>query len=115
MRRRKSLRSPRLELRERKKAATKALALSVFSLLLIVGALYALSRPEFRIDTIEISGSARVPESEVRSLAAEMLSGTYAGIIPKSHTLLYPKTDIKEELVRRFSAFSGVSVSLRNL
>lgn len=115
MRRRKSLRSPRLERKQREKAITKALTLTVFSVVVIATALYAFSRPDFRIDTIEVSGSASVPDADVKAAVTKQLLGSYAGFIPKAHTLLYPKEAIKENLVRRFPAFSGVAVSLRTL
>lgn len=112
---RKVLRSPRFERKTRKKKAKKAVLLGVLSLLLLGVIVYAFSRPEFRIASIEINGTSRVGEEGVRSAVEAGLSGAYFGLIPKSHTLLYPRGAIKQTLLHDFPALSQVSISLQNL
>ncbi len=115
MARKKILRSPRLAEKARQRQGKKVLLLLSFSVLVVGGILYALSRPEFRITTIEISGYGRVPEDEIRTSVQTTISGFYLGVIPKSHTLFYPNRALKESLLKSFPTFSGVSVSLRSL
>lgn len=112
---RKVVRSPRLLRREQKRKTRKTVLFLLLTLMALGAAAYGFSRPQFRIDRIDISGSARVPAEEVTAAVREVLEGTYFSILPKSHALLYPKTAIKETLARRFPVFLNVSVSLRSL
>ncbi len=113
--RHKVLRSPRSARKERRKKSRKILLLSFLFLAAVGGIAYGFSRPEFRITSIEVIGSMRVSEEEIRSTMLEGISGALFGFIPKSHTLLYPKATLKESLLKKFPTFSGVSISLRNL
>ena len=115
MARHKVIRSPRLARQEKKRKQRKAIGISVLGLLSVCGLIYGFFRPELRISTIEVSGFARVPEARIRASVEKGLQGSYLGFIPKTNALLYPRASIKEELLREFPAFSGVSISLRSL
>lgn len=109
------IRSPRLARKEQKRKTRKTILLSLFSLTVALGVLYGFSRKEFRITSVDVSGAVRVPESLVRSAVEAQLVGTYWGLIPKAHSLLYPKSVLREALTQEFPTFSGVSISLNNL
>lgn len=115
MARHKVIRSPRLARKEKKRKAQKIIFFALLSLVLLVAAMYGFSRPVFRITEIDVSGSSRVPEANVIEAVRQGIAGTYFGFIPKAHTLLYPKTALKEELIKEFPAFSKVSLSLGSL
>ena len=112
---RKTLRSPKQARKARQKAARLVFLYLFLGALMVGGLLYLFSRPLFRIQTIEVSGARRVPEDRIKSLVEQSLSGTYFGFLPKAHTLLYPKTRIKESLLKEFPVLSGVSITLQNL
>lgn len=109
------LRSPRRARKERQQMARKVLLLALLCVAILGVALYGFSRPRFRIETIEVLGAARVAKLRVANAVEQELLGSYLGMIPKSHTLLYPKSAIKDRLLHQFPPFSQVSVSLRNL
>jgi|SRR3989344_2112392 len=112
---RKVLRSPRSARKERRKTKMRVILYSVLIVAVFGGIAYAFSRPEFRIQKIEVSGTARVTEESIVASVERQISGAYLGFIPKSHTLLYPKSRVRESLLQEFPAFSGISVSLKNL
>ncbi|MSU56102.1 MAG: hypothetical protein EXS51_02225 [Candidatus Taylorbacteria bacterium] len=112
---RKVIRSPRLARKEQKRKTRKTIALLLLACAVFLGVLYGFSRKEFRITSVDVSGVVRVPEGRVRGVVEAQLAGTYFGLIPKSHSLLYPKSALKETLTREFPTFSSVSVSLNNL
>lgn len=113
--RRKTLRSPRLARKERKRATKKVMFVAILVVLVLGGILYTFSRSTFRISSVEIVGEARIPRDLIEGMVEGGLSGTYFGVIPKSHALLYPKSAIRETLLDKFSELSSVSLSLRNL
>lgn len=115
MARRKVIRSPRSVRKERVQKNKKIFWLALLFLAVLGGVLYGFSRPEFRITEVEVIGSKRVSEDLVREKVQQELVRTFLGFIPKSHSLLYPKTSIQDALVKEFPAFSRVSLSLRNL
>lgn len=115
MQRRKPLRSPRLARKKRRKQSRKILLLSLFILAAIGWALYGLSRPEFRLRSVEVVGASQVPAEKIRERTLQELSGTVFGFIPKSHALLYPKTALKASLLKEFPALSNVALSLQSI
>lgn len=115
MARHKVIRSPRQARREQKRRIWKLVLLSILIFLAVSAAVYGFSRPELRIERIEVSGSVRVPEASVVRVVKEALSGTYLGFIPKSHTLLYPHSALTQSLLRTFPTFANVSLSLESL
>lgn len=115
MSRHRVVRSPRLVRKKHQKMERRVVLITALSLLVIGGCFYLFSRPEFRITSVEVSGQVRVSEDSVRANIAEEMQGSYFGIIPKTHTLLYPKSILKEALLDGFPALSAVSISLRNL
>lgn len=112
---RKVLRSPRLVRREKERRKRKAILISVLLLLSVGGLTYGFFRPEFRITVIEVSGFSRVSEEHLRASVVQGLQGAYLGVIPRAHTLLYPRADLTEALLQEFPALSGVSLSLRSV
>ena len=111
----KALRSPKQARKARQKTTRLAFLYLFLCALMVGGIMYLFSRPLFRIQSIEVSGSRRISENSIKSLVEQSLSGTYLGFLPKAHTLLYPKTHIKESLLKEFPVLSGVSITLQNL
>lgn len=112
---RKPLRSPRLARKKRQRRSRKILLLSLFILTAIGWAAYGLSRPEFRLRSVEVVGASQVPADTIRERILQELSGSIFGFIPKSHTLLYPKAVLKASLLKEFPALSNVALSLQSL
>lgn len=111
---RRTLRSSRAARKERKRRAKKLLLFLLAILCLAGGALYALSRPAFRIQRIEFTGVTHIPHESLRALLVEQLSGSYWGVIPRAHILFYPRAAIRRSLLLRFPSLSRVSLSLKN-
>ncbi|KKU78176.1 MAG: hypothetical protein UY03_C0002G0002 [Parcubacteria group bacterium GW2011_GWA2_47_64] len=101
--------------KERRRKIRKIFLLSVLFTAAAAGIVYGLSRPELRIISIEVAGSRQVQEELIQRTVANVMKRTYLWFIPKSHTLLYPKTELKESLMKEFPALSGVSISLKSL
>lgn len=112
---RKTIRSPRLARKEKKRKTQKIIFLVLLSVSVCASAVYGLSRPAFRITQIDVSGSSRVPVERITESVRREISGTYLGFIPKAHTLFYPESTIQKELREEFPTFSKVSLSLKHL
>lgn len=115
MPRHKILRSPRLRRKERQRKIKRISLFSFLFLAAILGILYEFSKPEFRIRSVEVSGSKQVSKERIQNVATAAMNGMYLWFIPKAHTLLYPKSALKESIMREFPALSGVSLSLGSL
>lgn len=63
-------------------------------LILSVAVWYGARRPEVTITEVEVSGGSTVPLEAVRTKAESLLSGTYALLIPRRFSYLFPKTEI---------------------
>jgi cell division septal protein FtsQ len=111
---RRTLRSSRAARKERTKRTKTLLLLFVVVLGLAGVAIYALSRPLFRIQRVELIGATRIPEQSIRMLLAQHLSGAYFGVIPRAHILFYPRAAIRNALFLRFPSLSHASLSLKN-
>lgn len=111
----KIIRSPRLARKEQQKRTRKLILFSGLAVAVLVALGYGFFRPELRITDIEVIGSSRIPEEAVREKIKQGITGSYLGFIPKAHTLLYPKSALRETLNEAFPVFSTVSISLKSL
>ena len=113
--RKKAIRSPRLERKTRKKKIQKAVILSLLGVGILSLSIYALLQPEFRIQRIGIDGSESLPREEITSLVKQGLSGKAVGLIPREHTLLFPKRRLEAAIAAAFPIFSDVRVAREGL
>jgi len=68
-----------------------------FVIALILAAVYYGSRIErMQITDIEVIGGITIPHSEIESTVRDQLQGTFFLLVPRTFSLLYPKSEIQE-------------------
>ncbi|HEY4515657.1 MAG TPA: hypothetical protein VJH67_00495 [Candidatus Paceibacterota bacterium] len=80
-------------------------------LFLFLAGIVLLARlPALQIKEIKISETKRVPSSVLKEIVQSHIKGNYFGIFPKSNFMLYPKNDIKEEIMTKLPALLEAEV-----
>ncbi len=83
-----------------------AIMLVLLAMLLCAGG-WAMWQPALRVQSVSAGG---IHAEEMKTLAAEALSGTYYFIIPKDSILFLPKEEIRERILDAHPDVSAVSV-----
>lgn len=97
----------------RQRARRRKFAFFCIGIVALLALLVFLSRqPRFLISKIEVAGAKAISADEVTSLAQKNLAGSYFWLLPRSNFLIYPRGGIKESLLKEFSRFSSVGISL---
>jgi hypothetical protein len=109
-RKRKSLADRRRQLRLIVAGLVAALVISSLG-----GAVYALHLPAVTISSVTVSDGNYVDTTVVQGTAAELLKGSYAFIIPRSFSLLYPRSGIVAAIHASFPAIKDVTVVRQSL
>ncbi|TAK57605.1 hypothetical protein EPO17_01470 [Patescibacteria group bacterium] len=96
---------------KRKKVMFQRLIVSVISVVCIVGSIiFIFHQPNFRIDTIRVTGAVSLSESEVKGVVEKVLTGSYLYVIPRNNTLFYPKQEIVSILHGTFLKILSVEI-----
>lgn len=98
----------RLRDRRRKKHRALGIVLLLILTLLFAAGVYLLWRPAFRIATVEVAG---VHTQEVHILAADVLSGTYAYIVPRNSIYFFPTEALRSRILLEYPDISAVSIT----
>lgn len=115
MARHKVVRSPRLIRRRRRALRRRRIALAILCAAFIGGALYLMTRPEFLITEVAVSGESPIPREEAAALVRQELAGAYLFAFPKASVFFYPRRSIEGKLLERFPELASVAISLQNL
>jgi len=100
--------------RRRRRAKVRLIISVVLAVVLIGGALVISRLDAIRIERVYPSGTILLKEEEVMAIAREAIAGSYLYIFPKNNIFIYPRTDIKNTLLRSYPELSDVSVSFRD-
>ncbi len=110
-----SLRSPNLIKKRRKKIIFRSVFFLSIVIFVIAGPVF-LSRADFvTISSIKVLGSSVVRSDEIIELSKRHLTGNYFFLFPKSNTLLYPKKTIQKEIALNFPRVDDVKIKLSSL
>lgn len=91
-----TFRSRKREVRLNKRRMIVSGAISFFVLLLGVGVWYGARRPEVTIASVEVEGGTTVSHDAVKSKVEGVLSGSYALLIPRRFSYIFPHDEIVE-------------------
>jgi hypothetical protein len=89
------------------------LVLFLISFVLLISLLIYFSRHErIQINEVVVLGEEVVGKEEVVSTAKQLLAGYYFWIIPKTNIFLYPRSDIKNNILRKFPRFKSIDLDV---
>lgn len=111
------LNSPRLsELKKkRKRAVFNKFFILLFGLLTIFILLTYLSRLDsLNIAEIQITGNKIVDSAVLKGAVGEQIAGKYLWLFPKTNTLIYPQSAIKNGLQDKFKRIGDINLSIKN-
>lgn len=87
---------------------TLAVALS-FVLVVTLGLFFALD-DRFNAKYVEVFGNETIETSKILSVVDEKISGNYFWLFPRNNAFLYPRKDIKNDLLENYLRFEEVDV-----
>jgi len=96
-------------LRARRHFATNALYI-IASAVVLFDAVFLVKSDIFKLGTIVVSGTEHLNIALVESVAKSLTKGSYFGIVPRNHSLFYPKKTISAELFREFPRISDLEI-----
>ncbi len=98
----------RLRDRRRKKQRVAVVSAGILLVLVVALGLYIVWRPAFRITSVTVEGPHL---EEVRTMAGQTLSGTYAFIIPKNSIYFFPTESLRTSILNAYPDVSAVSIT----
>ncbi|MBI1999487.1 MAG: hypothetical protein HYS74_02465 [Parcubacteria group bacterium] len=107
------LRSLDMQRRRRRRRRLALAAATFVGAAAVVGGSWLSSRPDFTIQTIQVSGSVGSTDaSAIRSIAQEEMQGTYGYLFARANFAFYPKGGIRERILDSFSRIKEARVEL---
>jgi len=106
--------------RKEKKRRTKLILAAVFVaiVLLFYGVVKFFSLPSLQITGVTVQGTKMLLKEDIAKKAEEKISGNYFWFFPKKNIFLYPKLEIRADIIESFPPIFTADVSLngsRNL
>ncbi len=112
------LNSPRtieIKNRKRKILQKKIIIFSVIFLVSFIGLSFLSKWSELNITKFEYTGNKIVDSSDIEKIVLENISGRYVWLFPKTNFALYPKGNIRKDLVEKFKRFKEININLKDL
>lgn len=98
--------------RKRRRARMIKMSIYIFVLLcILIGLTFLVRMPLFAISEIQVKGLQSVSTQDVINEVDGDISGNYAFIFPKKNILFYPKSHIKDDLMKKFETFGDVQIN----
>ncbi len=98
-------------IQKRRKIMIASTVLSIFCVLLISLNILLLNRLTiFQIDSIDITGTDKTIDNDIKDIAMSSLDGNYLGIIPRSSIIFFPKKEIIKSLTDKFKIINDISI-----
>ena len=99
--------------KKRQKVWRARFALCLFLLVgVIVGLSFWSKSPKMAISTVTVTGAKSVDEQQVEKLANQTLDEQYLHLFSKRNFLIYPKAEIKQNILRELTRISEVKINL---
>ncbi len=91
------------------------ISIVLFFILLIVLGLAILSGHEkVKVQTILVTGNAAVPTNDVMAIANRDMAGRYGYLFAKSNSLIFPRFQIREDLLSEIKTIKDADISWSN-
>lgn len=112
---RRKFESPKMIERRRKRRKVKLYSTLVLAVVLL-GVLAYLSRLNgITISNIVIKGNSSTSSDSIEKIVKNQLAGNYLFILPKENSIIYPRSDIREEILVQIKRISEVSLEVESL
>ncbi len=107
-----TLASPEFRNKKRKEKQRKYIIWSSVVTVTLVALVFVSRLESLLIKEVGVTGAHVITEEEVSRNVLETLSGHYLWLIPRANAALYPRSRVKENLMKEFPRFSSVALSL---
>ena len=117
MKKRDVLNSPRLLglKKQRQRVVLLKIFLSLTVIALVFGGLVYISRIfSLNINTVTITGNKFLEAEAIKKIAEKKIAEKYLWFFPKTNILLYPKSDIENELRKELKRLKDINLSLKD-
>ncbi len=104
------LTSSRLKARRRRRRANVTLIFALACLVFVLSLSYLLRLKILNIQSVSVSGTRVLNQSEIKKIVINDLSGSYFYLIPKTSILFYSKNKIQNELLKRFVPLKSLNI-----
>lgn len=104
------------KLLEKKRRARKlsVLGACMLAVLILAGMVYATHHPSLRIEKIIVSDLQYSDRSAVEALINQQLNGQYIGLFSKANSITFPRSEIKQAILRTYPSIKTVSFEWRS-
>ncbi len=108
-----SLRSPALIRKRRKRIFFRVFPIVAIGTLCILGPIFLLRASFLQIDKIEVRSSGGILKEEATSIVENNLVGNFLFVIPRRSIFFYPKQRIRDELQQNFPRIENLNIDLQ--
>ncbi|MDP6119503.1 MAG: hypothetical protein QF748_00920 [Candidatus Pacebacteria bacterium] len=112
---RKIKRSSRLTEQKREVFLVKSGLITLVLILIIAGLTYLSRLPQFHIVGATTEGNSVTSNSEIEKIINQNITGYYLGFFARKNVLIYPKKQIKRDLMEEFRRIEDVRFSIIDL
>lgn len=101
--------------KKRKRKLFRVWSLLFVIVVLLIVIVVAARSDRLLIGDISISGNRIIPEEVIGAEVVKIIDGNYLLLFPRKNILIYPKSEIKEEIESSFPRIENVSINLSDL
>lgn len=109
------LRSQSVVRRRRERKVRRLLFRLVLLIILLASLVSVTWLPQFAIDKVVVAGTSDETAKSIQREVEDDIRQTYFGIIPRSNFLLYPRSSIKENILKTHLEFESINVGIENI
>lgn len=111
---REAVRSPEFHKKRTREKVWRAVFFVASAFILVAAPVFALRDEVIQVKEISVTGNTVTKTEDIMSKAQAALSGDYLWVVPKSNTLLYPRSAIVKELLTSIPRLASVNIALSN-
>ncbi|MEX2014164.1 MAG: hypothetical protein WD896_02300 [Parcubacteria group bacterium] len=111
----KGIHSPEFYERKKKKQRLQFIFISIGFLLILFSLVYVSRREGFLITEVTVLGENIVDRPQIDQRVAQLLSGYYLWLVPRTNFFIYPRRTIKQSLTEEFPRLRSVELDVIEL
>ena len=96
--------------KRRKAKIVKRVFFGVLFLFILMGLVFVVRLSTFTISEIQVKGLQSVDTQDVINEINSSVGGSYALVLPKKNIFFYPKSKIRDSLLKKFNTFADVQI-----
>jgi len=108
----KGIHTPGFHKKKLRKRRVRIVLGALILIIIISVPVFFLRQKRFQISTVQIQGNEVTKSEEIENIARQGLAGKYLWLIPRSSVLLYPKNQIKTDILKQIPRLISANLSL---